>query len=132
MAVVKSEIRAKRLTTRPQMTNFHIIDPDATLIQSVKRVVDLDKPIACGFQVLETSKHLMMEWWYDVLNAKYGDKVQDHSIRHDSLLYIVETPDSYQYLVNMKDTIDLSAYPDVTPPSGSRLYDKTNKKWWEI
>ena len=128
VAVVKSEIRAKRLTTRPQMTNFHMIDPDATLIQSVKRVVDLDKPIACGFQVLETSKHLMMEWWYDVLKAKYGDKVQLILSDTDSLLYIVETPDSYQDLVDMKDKMDLSAYPDVTLPSGSRLYDKTNKK----
>ena len=30
VAVVKSDIRAKRLTTRPQMSNFHMITSDAT------------------------------------------------------------------------------------------------------
>ena len=130
VGVVKSEIRAKRLTTKPQMTNFHMIDKDATLIQSVKRVLTLDKPLACGFQVLETAKHLMLEWWYDVLKAKYGNKVTLILSDTDSLLYMVETHDAYQDLVadDMKDKMDLSANPDVILANGSRLHSNANKK----
>ena len=128
VAVVTSEIRAKRLTTKPQFSNFHMIDSDATLIQSVKRTLTLDKPIACGFQVLESSKHLILEWWYDILKAKYGDKVKLILSDTDSLLYLVETEDSYRDLVGMKDKMDLSGYPDVVLPCGTHLFDNTNKK----
>jgi len=128
VAVIKSEIRAKRLTTKPQFTNFHMIDCEATLLQSVKRVLTLDKPLLCGFQVLKNYKNLMLEWWYDVLKAKYGDKVKLILSDTDSLMYLVETSDSYKDLVEMKDRMDLSGYPDVALPDGTRLFDNTNKK----
>ena len=128
VVVVKSEERAKRLTSKPQMMNFHIIDPNATLVQSVKRVLTLEKPIACGFQVLETAKFHMMDWWYNILKAKYGSDIKLILSDTDSLLYIVKTEDSYKDLVEMKDKMDLSGYPDVCLPDGTKLFDKTNKK----
>lgn len=128
VAIVKSELRAKRLTSKPQMTNFHIIDPDVTLIQSVKRVLTLEKPLACGFQVLETAKHHMVHWWYDILKGRYGQDIKLILSDTDSFIYIVKTEDAYKDMVDMKDKMDLSCHPDVTLPDGSRLFDNTNKK----
>ena len=128
VVVVKSEIRARRLSIKPQMTSFYILDPEVTLIQSIKRVLTLEKPLACGFQVLETAKYHMMFWWYDILKQKYGEKIKLILSDTDSLLYIVQTEDSYKDLVDMKAVMDLSGYPDVALPDGTRLFDNANKK----
>lgn len=39
------------VTLIPQVTDFLILDPDVTLIQSVKKVALLNKAVAAGFQV---------------------------------------------------------------------------------
>jgi len=128
VAVVKSESRAKKLTTKPQMMNFHMVDDNTSLIQSVKRVLTLEKPVACGIQVLEASKYQMMFWWYNILKVRYGENIKLILSDTDSLVYHVKTEDAYRDLVEMKNDMDLSGYPDVKLPDGTPLYDKTNKK----
>ena len=36
----------------------------------------MNKPIHLGLAILDVSKTLMYEFWYDYINPKYGDNVK--------------------------------------------------------
>ena len=123
VVAVKSVEKAQRMTSKPQVSEFHILDDEVTLIQSVPRVANMNKPIACGFQVLEAAKNHMLYWWYDVLKAKYGSNVTLILSDTDSLMFHVYTEDVYRDLESIKHLMDMSPYS-----LRSGLYDATNKK----
>jgi len=123
VVAVTSERRAKKLVSKPQVTNFLMLDSELTLVESVKRVALLNKAVASGFQVLEASKHHMQVWWYEVLKVKYGDKIKLILSDTDSLVFKVYTEDVYHDLVDMKELMDMSPYS-----IRSGLHDPTNKK----
>ena len=121
--VVKDQKRAKKLTSRPQHKGFQILDDEVTLVQSMKGIVSLNKPIACGFTVLEASKYHMMWFWYDILKRKYGPKIKLLISDTDSFVYAVYTNDGYQDLVDLEEYMDLSGYA-----KDSIFYRPDNKK----
>ena len=41
-----------------------------------KREIKLDKPIINGFMILELSKYIMYDFYYNVLKKRYGDKLK--------------------------------------------------------
>ena len=41
-----------------------------------KTEVKINKPIYLGQAILDLSKTLMFEFWYDYLKPKYGDKIR--------------------------------------------------------
>ena len=45
-----------------------------------KTKVKMNKPVYLGFSILEISKTLMYEFWYDYMKPKYNDNVK--SIGH--------------------------------------------------
>ena len=124
--IVRDEKTAKRLTSKPQFLGFHLLDEQTTVVQSVKRTVTLNKPIACGFIVLENAKHIMGNFWYNVLKPKYDDKIKLLLSDTDSFIYGVYTNDGYEDLYAMKDLMDLSGYIKNTPLE--KFYDPQNKK----
>ena len=123
--VVTDEKRAKKLIARPQYKGYQILDKQVALVHSMKGKIKLSKPIACGFIVLEESKHLMMWYWYDVLKQKYKDNIKLILSDTDSLLFIVYTEDIYKDMIDksFKQHLDLSNYEE-----SSKLYDRTNRK----
>ena len=64
MDIVKDNKKARKLTSKPQFKGFQILDEDVTIVKSVKKTITLDKPIACGFIVLENAKDIMGAFWY--------------------------------------------------------------------
>ena len=38
--------------------------------------VKMNKPIYLGMSILDISKTLMQEFWYDYLKPQYGDKIK--------------------------------------------------------
>ena len=124
--VVKDPTRASKLVSKPQYLGFHTLDEDITLVQSVKRKIVLDKPIACGYMVLENAKNIMYDFWYDVLKPMYGNRIKLLLSDTDSFIYAVYTDDSYQDLYNNRHLMDLSGYEDDTILG--KFHDKNNKK----
>ena len=124
--VVRDEKKAKKLTSRPQFMGFQILDTDITVVQSRKKALTLDKPIACGFSVLENAKHIMGQFWYDVLKPMYGEKIRLLLSDTDSFIYGVESEDAYNDLYNIKDLMDLSGYDKITVLG--QFADTSNKK----
>ena len=59
--------------------NYHAIkrfSKNLAAIEVKKTKVKMNKPIYLGFSILEISKILMYEFWYDYMKLKYGDNVK--------------------------------------------------------
>ena len=77
-----------------------------------KREIKLDKPIINGFMILELSKYIMYDFYYNVVKKRYGDKLKLLFTDTDSLTVEVQTDDIYK---------------DMTFPV---QYRKPSCSWW--
>ena len=69
----------------------------------------MDKPIYLGFSVLELSKLLMYETYYDKLQPYFGhESIQLHYMDTDSFVLSVNTKDIIKDLKNLEDIFDFS------------------------
>ena len=102
-----------------KMLNFYVIH--------MKKVnLFLNKPIYTGFTVLDLSKLLMYEFYYDKLKPKYGDNCRLLYTDTDSLILEMTTDDVYKDCIPDIDEYDTSEYP-----KGHFLYNPKNKKgYW--
>ena len=69
--------------------------------------VKMNKPVYLGLSVLETSKTLMYEFWYDYMKPKYADNVKLCYMDTDSFIMHIKTEDFCKDIANMlkKDSI---------------------------
>ena len=56
----------------------------------------MSKPVHLGFSLLELSKVLMHEFWYDYIKLKYGEKVKLCYMDTDSFIAYIKTDDIYK------------------------------------
>ena len=69
----------------------------------------MDKPIYLGFTVLELSKLLMYETYYDKLKPYFGqENIQLHYMDCDSFVLSIETENIINDLKNLEDLFDFS------------------------
>ena len=62
--------------------------------------VKMNKPVYLGLSILEISKTLMYEFWYDYIKPKYGDNVKLCYMDTDSFIMHAETEDFYKDISN--------------------------------
>ena len=89
----------KRLKTAVSKYSFkcaEIISPDLTLVQMQKQMVKLNQPIYTGFAILELSKLLMYQFYYEYLMVRYGhEKCLLLYTDTNSFILEIETNDLY-------------------------------------
>ena len=68
-----------------------------------KTEVKMNKPMYLGQAVLDISKTLMYEFWYDYLKPKYGDRVRLCCMNTDSFVTYIGTEDFYKDIANDVD-----------------------------
>ena len=100
-----------------------IFNPFLVGIQNHKEKVLLNKPIYVGMSVLDLSKHLMFDFYYNNLKKTYSDKIQLLYADTDSVIIHVQTEDIYQDMAQNLDDYDTSNYPADHP-----LFSTANKK----
>ena len=89
-----------------------------------QNAVLMDKPIYLGFFVLELSKLLMYETYYDKLQPYLGqENLYLHYMDTDSFVLIVNTKDIIKDLKNFEDIFDFSNLD-----KNHELYSNKNKK----
>ena len=82
-----------------------------------------NKPIYCGWAILELSKLYMQEFYYNVMKKKYGENVKMIYTDTDSFIFEIKTDDIYDDIFEMKDLFDLSNFSEC-----HKLFDTTNQK----
>lgn len=94
-----------------------------------KKTVKLDKPIQIGFSILNLSKKVMFDYYYDNLKPKYGDKIKLLATDTDSFIFEVETDDFYKDMYkDRQGYYDISDYPnEMKYGNGKKAFDVKDK-----
>ncbi|XP_064214277.1 uncharacterized protein LOC135266857 isoform X1 [Tribolium castaneum] len=103
---------AETWIAKPQFKNCSIFTENLVAIEMNKVQVTYDKPIYVGFSILEISKTLMYDFFYNFLKVKYGNNVQLLYTDTDSLILEIYTENVYNDIKQNIDRFDTSNYPE--------------------
>ena len=71
----------------------------------------MNKPVHLGLSVLELSKILMYEFWYNYIKPKYSEKSKLSYMNTDSFILYIKTDDIYKDTAEDVETrVDTSNY----------------------
>ena len=108
--VTKNQKRNKLVSEPNYHTSKHFLE-DLMAIEMRKTKVVMSKPVYLGQAILDISKTLMYEFWYDYLKPKYGDKVKLCYMDTDNFIVHIKTEDFYEDIAsNVDKWFDTSAY----------------------
>ena len=117
------EDKLHRLIASPSFASANIFDDDLAAIQMHKSCLTLNRPIYVGMSILDLSKTLMYDFYYNKMKSQYGDRVELLYTDTDSLLLEIQTEDVYEDIAKHADLYDTSDYPKDHP-----LHSMANKK----
>ena len=118
--VVKEE-RRKKLVSQPNYDSCKQFSDSLMAIEMRKTEVFMDKPIAVEQAILDISKTLMYEFWYDYLKPKYQDNIKLCYMDTDSFILQIQADDFFKDI-----NIDVNKWFDTSN------YDKNDNRPLEI
>ena len=117
--LVTTDRKRSKLVSEPNYYTINLISEDLSIIEMKKTKVKMNKPIYLGLSILEISKTLMYEFWYDYMKPKYND-VKLCYMDTDSFIMNIKTIDFYKDIANdVENRFDTSNYEVNKPlPTG--------------
>ena len=109
--LVTTEKRLLKLTKSPSFNHFRIFTPNIAAVNSKKTTLYLNRPIYAGFTILELSKVLMFDFYYNYIKKNYGSRAKLLFTDTDSLCLEVKTEDIYADMASDAHLFDFSEYP---------------------
>ena len=111
--VTRNEQRNK-LVSEPNYDTTKYISENLLVIEMKKTTeVTMNKPVYLGITILDISKTLMYDFWYDYIKPKYGDRAKLCYTGADSSVIYIETEDFYKDIVNdVQRWFDTSNYDE--------------------
>ena len=94
--LVTSNGMRKKLASEPNYHSCKCFSEHLMVIEMKKTKMRMNKLVYVGQAVLDISKTLMYEVWYDYLKPKYGGKVKLCYMDTHSFIFNVETEDFYK------------------------------------
>ena len=118
--LVTTDKKRSKLVSEPNYHTINYISEDLSIIEMNKTKVKMNKPIYLGLSILEISKILMYEFWYNYMKPKYGNNVKLCYMDTDSLKMNIKTEDFYKDISNdVEKRFDTSNYEVNRPlPTG--------------
>ena len=98
--LVAIDKKRSKLVSEPNYHTMNYISEDLSIIEMKRAKVKMNKPIHLGLSILEISKLLMYEFWYDYVKPKYGDNVKLCYMDTDSFIMNIKTEDFYKDIAN--------------------------------
>ena len=89
--LVMAEYKRNKLASEPNYHSTKCISKHLLVMEMKKTEVKIKKPIYLGKAVLDLSKTLMFEFWYDYLKPMYGDKIRLCYTDTDSFIMHIKT-----------------------------------------
>ena len=112
--LVNNENRRSKIASEPNYNGTKYISEDFLIMELKKRDVYMNKPLYLGQAILDYSKMLMYEFWYDYLQPKYNDKIELYYTDTDSLIMSLETDNFYSDISNdVNKWFDTSNHRDI-------------------
>ena len=88
--------KGKKLTSQPNFISSTIFSENLEEIEMRKTSVLMKKAIAVGQCILDKSKELRYEFWYDVMKPEYKDKIKLLYMDTDSFIMHIHTEDIFK------------------------------------
>ena len=101
--LVTTDKKRSKLVSEPNYHTINLISEDFSIFEMKKTKVKMNKPINLGLSILEISKILMYEFWYDYMKPKYNDNVRLSYMDTDSFIMNIKTNDFYK---DISDDVD--------------------------
>ena len=109
--LVATDKKRNKLASEPNYHTINYISEDLSIIKMNKTKVKMNKPIYLGLSILDISKILMYEFWYDYMKPKYGNDVKLCYMDTDSFIMNIKTEDFYKDIANdVEKRFDMSNY----------------------
>ena len=111
--LVTSDKRRSIFASEPNYHSSKCISKDLMIIEMRKVEVKMNKLIYLGQAILDISKTLMYEFWYDYIKLKYGDKARLCYMDTDSFVMHIKTEDFYKDIAgDVERWFDTSNYDE--------------------
>ena len=94
--LVTSDKRRKRLVSEPNYHSHKKFSDHLMAIEMKKTRVKMTKPLYLGMSILDISKTLMYQFWYDYIKWKYGDRAKLCYTDTDSFVIYIKTEDFFE------------------------------------
>ena len=88
--------KRSKLVSEANYHTINLISEDLSITEMKKTKVKMNKPIYLGLSILEISKTLMYEFWYDYMKPKYNGNVKLCYMDTDSFIMNIKTNDFYK------------------------------------
>ena len=109
--VVTTDKRRSILASEPNYHSSKCISKDLMIMEMKKVEVKMNKPIYLGQAILDISKTLMYEFWYDYIKPKHNEKAKLCYMDNDSFIIHIETEDFYKDIAqDVNKWFDTSGY----------------------
>ena len=93
--LVTTDRKKNCLVSEPNYNTTKCFSENLLVIQMKKMKVEMKKPVYLGLSVLEISKTLMYEFWYDYIKPKYQQNAKVCYIETNSFIIHIKTEDVY-------------------------------------
>ena len=114
--LVKTDHNRNKLVSEPNYHTMKFISENLSIIDMKKVKVKMKKPVYFGLSILEISKIITYEFWYDYVKKKYGDMSKLCYMDTDSLIMNIKTKDFYEDIaLDVEERFGASNY-DVDRP----------------
>ena len=117
------ERKIRKLVASPLFSGQKVLAGGLAAIHMHQSHLTLNNPVYTGMTILENSKILMYDFYYNFLKKEYGDRCELIYTDTDSLLLEIETKDVYADIGQHANLYDTSDYPPSHP-----LHSVKNKK----
>ena len=99
------------MVSEPNYRTINLISEDLSIIEMKKTKVKMNKPIYLGLSILEISKILMHEFWYDYMKPKYVNNAKLCYTDTDSFIINIKKNDFYEDITSdVENKFDTSNY----------------------
>ena len=118
--LVTTDKKRSKLVSEPNYHTINLFSEDLSIIEMKKTKVKMNESIYLGLSILEISKTLMYEFWYDYMKPKYNDHVKLCYMDTDSFIINIKTNDFYEDIAcDVENRFDTSNYEVNRPlPTG--------------
>ena len=109
--LVTTDKKRNKLVSEPNYHTMNYILEDLSIIEMNKIKVKMSKPIYLGLSILDTSKILMYEFWYDYMKPEFGNRAKLCYMDTDIFVMKIKTNDFYKDITNdVEKRFDTSNY----------------------
>ena len=101
--LVTTDKRRNQLVSEPNYHTTKWFSENLLATEIKKTKVKMNKPVYLGLPILEISKTLIYEFWYDYMKPKYGDNVKLCYMDTDSFITHIKLKD---FCKNIADDVE--------------------------